>query len=62
MAKKPIAAILPHEGHEKHLCYLVNLKVKTSELKKFVKDAQFICKNCGRAAKSDGNLCNPVKL
>ena len=59
---KPIAAKLPHEGHEKHLCYLVNLQVSLTELKKIAKGGNFICKNCARVAKDKGNLCNPVKL
>jgi hypothetical protein len=26
------------------------------------KDAQFLCVNCGRAAKDQKNLCEPAKL
>jgi len=32
------------------------------EIKKLVRNARFICKNCGRAAKDEENLCNPVSL
>ena len=32
------------------------------KMKKLVKDAEYICKNCGRAAKDEENLCNPSKL
>ena len=42
---KPISARLPHDGHEKHLCYLVNLQVNLTELKKITKNGNFICKN-----------------
>ena len=59
---KPIAAKLPHKGHEKHLCYLVNLRANLTELRKIAKDGKYICKNCARVAKNRGNLCNPVKL
>jgi len=57
-----MAAKMPHEGHNKHMCYLVNMKTPVAELKKIAKDAAFICKNCGRSAKDKKNLCNPVKL
>ena len=56
---------MPHRGHEKHLCYLSNLKVQINnpdEYKILVKNAQFMCANCGRAAVSEKNLCKPVKL
>ena len=48
-----------HEGHEKHLC---QIKDDFDKLKKLVKDPLFICKNCGRAAKNEENLCKPTKL
>ncbi len=57
MAKK-----MPHAGHEKHMCYLVNIRTPISELKTIAKDAKYICKNCARSAKDSKNLCNPVKL
>jgi len=56
---------LPHSGHNKHLCYLVNLgmqQIDPAEYRKMVKDAKYICKKCGRAAAKPRNLCNPVKL
>ena len=59
---KPIVARLPHASHEKHLCYLVNLKVNLSELKKIAKNGNYICKSCARVANDKDNLCNPVKL
>ena len=58
-------AKMPHEGHDKHLCYLHNLGLVHSNLevyKGFVRDAKFICKGCGRAAQSDKNLCKPEAL
>lgn len=31
-------------------------------LKPLVRDARFICRNCGRAASDPDNLCNPTPL
>jgi hypothetical protein len=56
---------IPHPGHEKHLCYLCNLefqKNNTEEYKALVKNAKFFCKNCGRSAANEKNLCSPVQL
>ena len=56
---------IPHPGHDKHLCYLNNLRFQDSnpeEYKKLLKDAAYFCQNCGRAAANSKNLCKPVKL
>ena len=56
---------MPHSGHEQHLCYLQNVGYVTSNLadyKKLVTNSKFVCKNCGRTAASDKNLCAPEKL
>jgi hypothetical protein len=56
---------LPHSGHNKHLCYLVNLGVQQRDLKmykKLVTEPQYVCKQCGRVANKATNLCKPVKL
>jgi hypothetical protein len=58
-------AKMPHLGHDKHLCYLNNLKFQVSnpeEYKSLVKNPQFMCENCGRVAAGEKNLCKPVKL
>ena len=58
-------ADMPHPGHDKHLCYLNNLRFQLEnpeEYKELIKNAQFYCQNCGRAAASSKNLCKPVKL
>ena len=58
-------AKLPHLGHDKHLCYLVNLGYQISNPKDFkslVKEANYVCKLCGRVAADAKNLCKPVKL
>ena len=56
---------MPHPEHEHHLCLLQNvgyLKTNLNEFKNLVKDGKFICRNCGRVALSEKNLCNPDKL
>jgi hypothetical protein len=47
------------EGHDKHIC---QMKDDLEKVKKLVKEAGYICKNCGRVAKSEENLCKPTKL
>lgn len=56
---------MPHPGHDKHLCYLVNLGFQVSnpeEYKPLVKDGKFYCEGCGRVAASEANVCRPAKL
>ncbi len=56
---------LPHPGHDKHLCFLENIGYVKSNLeayKKLVRKPNFVCKNCGRAAASNKNLCDPESL
>ena len=56
---------MPHPEHEHHLCLLQNvgyLKRNLNDFKNLVKDGKFICRNCGRVAASEKNLCNPDKL
>lgn len=56
---------MPHPGHDKHLCYLNNLRFPTShpaEYKVLVRNPQFMCTNCGRVANDAKNLCKPEKL
>ncbi len=58
-------AQMPHEGHEKHLCYLNNIGYQisnTKEYKGMVNDPKFLCKICGRVANKKESLCKPVKL
>ena len=56
---------MPHPEHDKHLCYLNNLRFQESNLEDFkalIKKPRFFCQNCGRAAASSKNLCKSVKL
>ncbi|MFZ2447597.1 MAG: hypothetical protein WAW37_14675 [Syntrophobacteraceae bacterium] len=56
---------MPHPAHEQHLCYLHNLGYVDSHLddyKSLIKNPRHVCRNCGRAAASEKNLCNPDKL
>jgi len=50
-----------HRNHGGHLCVLV-AAAKFDEVKKLVKNPEFICFNCGRVADSEENLCNPMPL
>jgi len=56
---------MPHTAHEEHLCLLENvgyLKSNLEDYKKLVRNRKFICRNCGRAATNEKNLCSPDKL
>ncbi len=56
---------MPHAEHEQHLCYLQNLGYVQSnpeDFKKLIRNPQFVCGNCGRAAANSKNLCKPEKL
>ena len=50
---------------EKTLCALQEegfIESNTIEFKKLIQPAAHFCKNCGRSAVSEKNLCNPEKL
>ena len=52
-------------SEDKTLCALQEEGYIASNMEDFMKliqPAQFFCKNCGRSAVSDNNLCNPEKL
>jgi len=56
---------MPHPGHEEHLCLLQNtgyIKENFADYKDLVRNSKFVCKNCGRTAASDKNLCAPEAL
>ena len=55
----------PHPGHEAHLCVAENigfLKQHLESYKQFVRNPQYVCKKCGRAAARAENLCDPEPL
>ena len=48
-----------------HLCYIVSQGIHINEPEKFedmVANPEFKCQHCGRVAKSESNLCEPVKM
>ena len=50
---------------EKTLCALQEegfIESNTETFKKLIQPAKFFCKNCGRSAVNDYNLCNPEEL
>ena len=50
---------------DKTLCALQEegfIQTHTEEFIKLIQPARFFCKNCGRSAVSDNNLCNPEEL
>jgi len=48
--------------HEKnHLCRII-IRHDLDLIRKIAKDAQYYCKNCGRAAHDKENLCNPSRI
>ncbi len=46
---------------ENHLCRII-LRKDLGRVMELVRDAQYYCKNCGRAARDAGNLCSPSKI
>jgi len=67
MAEKKIQQNLEckSESHNGHLCYIISQGYHLSdaeEYKALVKDPKFRCGHCGRRAKSEENLCEPVGL
>jgi hypothetical protein len=52
---------VPHEGHEGHLCELVK-NMTQDQYKNLIRNAQYFCQHCGRAAASSKNLCFPEKI
>jgi len=46
---------------ENHLCR-ISAKHDLERVKRIVKDAQYFCKSCGRAAHDKDHLCDPSKI
>ena len=54
-----------NDKHNEHLCYLQYEGYHLSnrpEYKALVRDARYICRNCGRTAGRAANLCDPIEL
>jgi len=49
------------DHEENHLCRVV-VRQDMERVRKIVKGAKFFCKNCGRAANAEENLCKPGKI
>lgn len=50
---------------EKSLCKLVGNKILKKNLEAYselIRDPNFVCGKCGRAAKDKKNLCEPEKI
>lgn len=47
--------------HTRHICALAAEK-KFDSIKQMILNPKFICVDCGRAADSSDNLCNPVPV
>jgi hypothetical protein len=53
----------PHIGHKHHLCVMAEWgEVGLEQMKDLVRNPNFVCKRCGRVAKSEANLCEPAPL
>ena len=55
----------PHPGHQEHLCVAKSvgyLKTNLEDYKKLVRNPKYVCRECGRTAVSDKNLCDPEPL
>lgn len=53
------------ESHGKHICYLISQGYNLSDPEEYdalIQDAKFKCRHCGRRAKSENNLCEPIRL
>ena len=48
--------------HDQHMCMMVAKRTPVEELKKLAKNAEYICKNCGRAVADPKNVCAPEKM
>jgi len=48
-------------NHTRHICTLAQ-EDKFDEIKQLIQTPQYICGNCGRAAVSSENLCNPKHI
>ena len=47
--------------HQQHICKLAEVD-KFDAITDMIKEPQYLCANCGRAANSEENLCNAVDV
>ena len=53
------------KGHDLHLCQLHRQELHKKDPAAYahlVHDPEYVCKNCGRVAAGQTNLCAPVRL
>ena len=53
------------ELHREHLCYFISQGFHATDTQRYndmVTEPNFKCLKCGRVAKSDKSLCEPVSL
>ena len=54
-----------HPGHQNHLCVAYAMgyvQTHLNDYKELVRNPKFVCKQCGRVAVSEDNLCAPASL
>jgi len=45
-----------------HLCRVVARQGDSDKVRRLIRDARFICRTCGRTARSSEHLCKPATL
>lgn len=45
-----------------HLCRVASRQGDSEKLRRLVRGARFVCRTCGRAARSADSLCKPASL
>jgi len=52
----------PHKMHDQHLCNIIQSGVGMEQWRGLVTNAQYFCRQCGRAAAKAENVCDPVPI
>ena len=53
------------DSHSRHLCYLVSQGLhltEKAEYESLAENPKFKCQHCGRTAKSEDSLCEPLPI
>lgn len=51
-----------HCRESDHLCRIVSRHGDSDKLRRLVRESRYVCRTCGRTARSGDNLCKPVGL